>query len=270
MLSRQPKAAAWLFGGRVRAVASMAELPAAQRIDVVINLAGARILGWRWSAARKASLRRSRVGLTGQVVDWIGAAEHKPRLLLSASAIGYYGVQAPGDAAELTETNAPQPIFMSQLCSEWEAAAQGATRHGVAVACMRFGLVFGHQGSLPLMLLPIKLGLGGPLGRGTQWMSWIHVQDLVRAIAHLSRQEQLQDAYNFSAPHSVTQAAFATIAARQLHRPAFFPTPAWTMRAALGEQADLLLEGQRVAPQRLLASGFQFLYPDVTSALRAL
>ncbi|MEC5159737.1 MULTISPECIES: TIGR01777 family oxidoreductase [unclassified Janthinobacterium] len=269
VLTRRVKQAAWLFDGRVRCVDSMAQLPARERIDVIVNLAGAPVLGRRWTAARQALLRRSRSGLTLALVAWIARAEHKPRLLVSASAIGYYGAQARGDDSVLTEASGPQAVFMSQLCSEWEAAAQTATAHGVRVACMRLGLVFGLQGSLPLMMLPIKLGLGGPLGGGRQWLSWIHVDDVVRGVAHLMRLDDAGGAYNFTAPESLTQARFSQIAAAQAGRPSGLPTPGWPMRLALGEQADLLLEGQRVAPARLLAGGFAFRYPDVKSALQS-
>ena len=269
VLTRQPRRAAWLFDGRVDCVDSMDQLPPSRRIDVVINLAGARILGWRWTAARRAALRRSRVALTNQVVAWIAAADHKPALLLSGSAIGYYGVQPHGDATELTEDAPPQPVFMSDLCREWEQAAHAATAHGVTVAYMRFGLVLGRQGALPMLLLPIKLGLGGPLGGGRQWQSWIHVDDVVAGMAHLCRTAE-GGSYNFTAPESLTQAQFSRVAAGVLHRPYGFPTPGWPMRLALGEQADLLLEGQRVAPQRLLASGFVFRYPQLAAALTSL
>ncbi|MES2318896.1 MAG: NAD-dependent epimerase/dehydratase family protein [Pseudomonadota bacterium] len=166
VLTRQARQAAWLFEGRVDCISSMDQLPPSRRIDVVINLAGARVLGWRWTAARRAALRKSRVELTSKVVARIGAADHKPALLLSASAIGYYGVQAAGDDRLLTESAPPQPIFMSDLCREWEQAAQGAAQHGVRVACMRIGVVLGRQGALPMMLLPVRLGLGGPMGGG--------------------------------------------------------------------------------------------------------
>ena len=268
-LTRQPRQAAWMFDGRVDCVASMAQLPPSRRFDVVINLAGARILGWRWTAARRALLRRSRIGLTNQLVAWISAAEHKPAMLLSASAIGYYGVQPRGDATVLTEQHGPQPEFMSDLCREWEQAAHAAAAHGVKVACMRFGLVLGTQGALPMMLLPVKLGLGGPLGGGTQWLSWIHVDDLIGAIAHLCSTGG-SGSYNFTAPESQTQSQFNRVAASVLHRPYGLPTPGWPMRLLLGEQADLLLEGQRVAPARLLGSGFVFAYPEARQALRSL
>ena len=269
VLSRQPRQAAWLFDGRVDCVSSMDQLPPSRRFDVVINLAGARILGRRWSAARRAALRKSRIELTRHVVSWIGKAEHKPAMMLSASAIGYYGIQRSGDNAVLTENDGPQPIFMSDLCREWEQAAQDAASHGVALACMRFGLVLGTQGALPMMLLPIKLGLGGPLSGGAQWLSWIHVDDVIRGMAHLCLMGEA-GVYNFTSPESFSQAEFSRVAATLVRRPYGFPTPGWPMRLILGEQADLLLEGQRVAPERLKNSGFVFGYPHLEGALRSL
>jgi uncharacterized protein (TIGR01777 family) len=267
VLTRQPRQAAWLFDGQVDCIDSMALLPASRRIDVIVNLAGARILGWRWSAARKAALRRSRVTLTETVVAWIARAEHKPQLLLTASAIGYYGNQARGDDSILTEAAPPQPMFMSDLCREWEQAALLAGEHGVRVVRMRLGVVLGRQGALPMMLLPVKLGLGGPLGGGAQWQSWMHVDDVVGGMAFLCRSASA-GVYNFTAPESLTQARFNRIAAKVLGRPYWLPTPGWPMRLALGEQADLLLEGARVAPERLQAAGFAFAYPQLEGALR--
>ena len=266
VLTRQPRAAAWLFDSRVECIASMACLPPARRIDVVVNLAGARILGWRWTEARRAALRASRIGTTNKVVAWIAAAHRKPALMLSASAIGYYGIQALGDDTELTERDGPQAMFMSDLCREWEDAAGAAAAHGVRVACMRFGLVLGTQGALPMMLLPVRLGMGGPLGGGRQWLSWIHVDDVIAGIAHLWTRGEA-GAYNFTAPESLPQAGFNKVAARVLKRPYWLPTPGWPMRLALGEQADLLLEGQRVAPARLQAGGFAFRHPTLAGAL---
>lgn len=269
VLSRRPRQAAWLFDGRVDCIAGMDALPSSRRIDVVVNLAGARILGWRWSASRRATLRRSRIDLTASLVAWIGRAEHKPAMLLSASATGYYGVQRRGDDRELAEDAPPQPVFMSDLCREWEEAARGAGLHGVSVSCMRFGLVLGRRGALPMMLLPVRLGLGGPLAGGAQWMSWMHIDDVVEAMAHLCAHAG-EGSYNFTAPESVPQAQFSRTAAGVLRRPSGLPTPGWPMRWALGEQADLLLEGQRVKPVALLASGFVFRYPSLAPALRSL
>ena len=271
--TRDARSAAWGFGGAVRCVQSLDEVPAADDIDVVVNLAGARILGMRWSERRRAQLLQSREGLTRQLVAWIAARPRKPWLLLSGSAIGYYGVQPQGDASELAEDAPPQPIFMSQLCQRWEQAAQSAVAHGVHVACMRFGFVLGHQGSLPQLLLPISLGFGGRLGSGRQWLSWVHVHDLIRAMAHVwtltenAAVPPSAQAFNFTAPGALSQEEFTRVAAGVLHRPCWMPTPAAPVKLLLGEQADLLLEGQRVAPARLLQSGFRFMFPDARSAL---
>ena len=275
VLTRRPAVANKLFDDKVKAIAAMQELPADVAINIVVNLAGARILGWRWSAARKKVLRESRIALTQSVVDWIAQAVHKPTLMLSASAIGFYGIQPQGDTTELRETAAPQAIFMSQLCQEWEAEAVRAREYGVAVDVLRFGVVLGQQGALPMMLLPIKLGAGGKLGSGQQWMSWIHVRDLLRGIAHLCRvhlsaavaPQTRGGIYNFTAPEAICQFEFSRHAAAVLHRPCVIPTPAFVMRWLLGEQADLLLEGQRVIPHNLLSGGFQFEFPTAKSAL---
>jgi len=277
ILTRNVKQAAWKFDGKVKCISNMQELALSHHIDVIINLAGARILGWRWSSKRKAVLRNSRVNTTEAIVSWIANAENKPDLLLSASAIGYYGIQEQGDDTELTEDSPSQSIFMSTLCQEWEASAQAAVEKGVDVACMRFGLVLGKEGALPMLMLPIKLGLGGSLGSGKQWLSWIHVDDLIRAMAHLINDKEKNEnntnqsaIYNFTAPEAVTQKRFSQIAAKIIHRPCFFPTPGWPMRLVLGEQSDLLLEGQRVAPTRLLKNGFGFSYPTLKQALESL
>ncbi|WP_432728341.1 TIGR01777 family oxidoreductase [Variovorax sp. W6] len=271
--TRDARSAAWGFGGAVRCVRTLDQIPAADDVDVVVNLAGARILGMRWSERRRAQLLQSREGLTRQLVAWIAARPRKPWLLLSGSAIGYYGVQPQGDTAELDENAPPQAIFMSQLCQRWEQAAQAAVAHGVHVACMRFGFVLGHQGSLPQLLLPISLGMGGRLGSGRQWLSWVHVHDLIRAMAHVWTEVQRAEAppaaqaFNFTAPGALSQEEFTRVAAGVLHRPCWMPTPAAPVRLLLGEQADLLLEGQRVVPARLLQSGFRFMFPDARSAL---
>lgn len=277
VLTRNTKKAAWMFNGKVNCIESMDELPVNYPLDIIINLAGARILGWWWTSSRQDALRKSRITLTQHLIDWVAKAEHKPKLLLSASAIGYYGIQAIGDNTELTEDSPTQNIFMARLCHDWEVVAQSATQYGVQVACMRFGMVLGHQGPLPMLLMPIKLFMGGKLASGQQWMSWIHVDDLLRAVAHIwqlnessETKNSVQPVYNFTAPETLSQFAFSKVAAKVLHRPCFFPTPGLPMRLMLGEQADLLLEGQRVVPANLLKSGFTFTYPDAESALRSL
>lgn len=274
VLSRNPRAAAWQFGGAVRCVAHLDALPAATPVDVVINLAGARILGWRWSARRRAQLLQSREGLTRLLVEWMGKQPRKPWLLLSASAIGYYGIQPLGDERALDESAPPQPIFMSELCQRWEAAAASAASLGTKVALLRLGFVLGHQGSLPMMLLPVHLGMGGPLGDGRQWLSWVHVQDVIRAMAHVWTQAESNlaeknttEVFNVTAPEPLSQADFTRVAAQVLRRPYGLPMPGAPMRWLLGEQADLLLQGQQVLPAKLEASGFEFAFANAHQAL---
>jgi uncharacterized protein (TIGR01777 family) len=179
-------------------------------------------------------------------------------------------VQEQASAQALNEASAPQAIFMSELCQEWEAAAAGARLHGVPVALLRFGLVLGEGGALPMMLLPVWLGLAGRMGSGRQRMSWIHLDDLLAALAHVWRHAHADGAWNLTAPDCPTQLEFMRTAARVAGRPCWLPTPAWPVRLLLGEQADLLLEGQRVAPARLLAGGFHFRYPAMGDALHQL
>ena len=275
--TRDPKAAASRLGDGVRCVARLQDLPSAQPVDVVVNLAGAPIFGPRWTAARQATLLRSREGMTNTLVDWIGTLAVKPSLLLSGSAIGYYGVQPQDDPEVLTEASPPTAEFMSELCRRWEASAHAATRHGVRVVCMRFGVVFGRGGgSLPKLLLPVRLGLGGRMGSGRQVLSWVHERDVLRAMAHVRKiasqpgSPTAPQVYNFTAPGALTQESFARIAADVLHRPCILPTPGWPVRLALGEQSDLLLEGQRVAPEHLLRTGFRFEFPEAKGALKDL
>lgn len=272
VLTRRDRLPAAMAHPRLRACGRLGQIGTADPVDAVVNLAGARILGWPWTAARREVLMRSRVDLTSRLVDWLAGLARKPHVLVSASAIGYYGTQAQGDDRALTEADAPQPVFMSQLCSSWEEAAAGAVQHGVRVACLRFGLVLGRGGALPMLLMPVRLGLGGRLGSGRQWLSWVHIDDVLGAVAHAWRAggpPEVQ-AYNVTAPQQVTQLEFTRTAAGVLRRPSFFATPAAPVRLLLGEQSDLLLEGQRVHPARLLGEGFEFRHPGLEGALRQL
>jgi uncharacterized protein (TIGR01777 family) len=277
VITRRPKHAAWIFDAKVTCFSSLRELPHDCCVDVIINLAGERILGQRWTQHRKNSLLRSRVDITNAINEWIANAAQKPRLFLSASAIGYYGIQAMGSSDSLDEASQPQAIFMSELCQLWEKAAANATQYGVPVVRLRLGLVLGAEGALPRMLLPIRLGLGGPLGSGQQCLSWIHVHDVIRAMAficqqHLSTQpmQASATAYNLTAPQHVAQRDFCRLAAQRLHRPCWMRTPAWLIRLLLGEQADLLLEGQRVKASALKEQGFKWKFPDLDGALKNL
>ena len=275
ILTRRDRLPPALRSEHVRAVRSLSDIPDSDQVDAVINLAGARILGMPWTGARRQALMDSRVGLTRQLVAWMAGRSSRPRCLLSASAIGYYGIQRPGDDTPLAEDAPAQPVFMSQLCQQWEQAAAAAVPLGVRVALLRFGLVLGRGGALPMLLLPVRLGLGGPLAGGAQWLSWVHIDDLLRALGHAwnALERGGVDApavYNVTAPQAVRQGEFSKIASTVLRRPSLLPTPGWPLRLLMGEQADLLLEGQRVAPARLLREGFDFRYPQLQQALQAL
>lgn len=232
--------------------------------DVVINLAGAPIADKRWSDRRKRELKDSRIALTDELVDWMRQMKQPPDVFISGSAVGYYGRQ--GDK-EITEASDPHPEFTHELCQEWEQAALKA--NDICRVCLlRTGLVVAPKGGfLDKMKLPFSLGLGGRIGSGQQYMSWIHLDDMVSGIEHLMKDSSLNGAFNMTAPNPVTNQHFSQALASSLNRPAIFPAPAFAVKLLLGEMSDLLLTGQKVLPQRLTQSGFQFQYPNVEAAL---
>jgi len=236
--------------------------------DAVVNLAGARIVdpAHRWTDARKALLRSSRVETTKRVVEAIREAARPPAALISGSAIGYYGPR--GDDV-VDESEPAGDDFLARLCVEWEAAALEAADL-TRVALLRTGLVLGADGGVLASLLPLfRLGLGGPWGDGTQWWSWIHVEDQVRLILY-AIDHSLAGAVNATAPDPVTVNAFAGALGEALHRPALARAPAFALRLVLGEAADALLHLQRVVPRRALDAGFDFRYPELSGALEAI
>jgi hypothetical protein len=236
--------------------------------DAIIHLAGESIVG-RWTAAKKARIRDSRVLGTATLADTLGRAPQKPRLLLSASAIGYYGDR--GD--ELLREDSPCGNgFLADTSRAWEEATEPARQASIRVVLLRIGVVLAPQGgALDKMLLPFKLGLGGRIGSGRQWWSWIHIADLVGAVLHILKTESLRGPVNLVAPAAVTNAEFTRLLAQTLHRPAFFPMPAFAARLALGEMADAaLLASQRVEPAKLAVSGYTFRFPELQGALEDL
>ena len=239
-------------------------LSAVERADAVVNLAGAGIIDARWSAARKAELRSSRVETTRALVDWIGRAKKKPACFISASAIGLYG---PHGDEELHEDARPGQDFLAGICRAWEEAALAAARHGVRVVVIRIGIVLGRGGALGKMAPPFKFFAGGPIGSGRQWMSWIHVRDLVRLIEWAARTPSAQGPLNATAPKPVTMDAFAKGIGRSLGRPSWVPAPAFALKFLLGERADVILNGQRVVPRRAVHLGFDFDFPALGPAL---
>ncbi|MBN3788437.1 TIGR01777 family oxidoreductase [Burkholderia sp. Ac-20353] len=268
VLARDPLRAAYLFRGRVRSVTSVDQLHPHERFDTVINLAGAPILGARWSQRRQARLLASRVGVTQSLLQWVEAAAIKPDTWIQASAIGYYGARSPDE--RLDEASSPGTGFMSELCRKWEASAQPLDRYGIRVVVLRLGLVFGPGGALPPMLLPHHLGLGGRLGDGTQMMSWIHRDDVLRVIARAMSSAGMRGVYNAVAPAALSQREFARVAGSVLRSPVWFHLPAAPLRCAMGEMAEVLLDGQRVIPARLQQDGFAFRFSTAEQALRDL
>ena len=236
------------------------------QIDGVINLAGEPIADRRWSSTRKQALTTSRVDLTHTLVDRMLQPSNPPQWLISGSAIGYYGRQGSERISE-TFTNCHDE-FSHTLCRDWEAATQPANDASIRVCLLRTGLVLARNGgALKKMIRPFQLGLGGPVGSGDQWMSWIHIDDMVRAIEHLIDNSNLHGPFNCTAPHAVTNLDFSRVLAKLLNRPCAFKVPHMAMKTLLGEMSDLLLYGQHVVPTALRDSGFEFSYPALENAL---
>ncbi len=250
---------------------------AAVGADAVVNLAGASIAGGRWTTERKALLRTSRIETTRALVNALAKMNARPRVLVSASAIGIYGDR--GDEV-LTEESKAGADFLASLAQEWEAEALKAEALGIRVVLARFGIILArHGGALAKMLLPFKLGAGGRLGSGRQWMSWVTLDDVVGILRFAMEgapgkgapnAASVGGAINVVAPQPVRNAEFTKALAKALRRPALFAAPAFALRLALGEMADaLLLSSQRVAPQRLQQLGYSFLHAELSKALNA-
>ena len=268
VLSRHVNLVESVCGVGVKAIASLEELTPEDTYQIVINLAGAAIFDARWSNERKQIIRDSRINLTQQLVAGLGCMITKPELLISGSAIGYYGDQ--GDTI-VTEFSGVKEDFSQQLCADWENEAKKAEQFGIRVCLMRTGLVLGEGGGLlQRMLLPFKWCLGGRLGSGQQWMSWIHRQDWIAIALKMIVDTSMSGAYNVTAPNSVTNSQFTKALADALNRPALFPLPAWLLKKLLGEMSELVLGSQRVFPERLLAVGFKFKYTTLSGALTQL
>jgi len=240
--------------------------------EALVNLAGESIAAKRWSEAQKREMIDSRLQATGELVALCErlqeVGEALPRVLVSASAMGYYGDQ--GDAV-VSEDTPPHDEFAHRLCAKWEAAAQGLAELGVRTTIVRIGLVLGEGGgSLQKMLPPFKWGLGGRFGSGRQFMPWIHRDDLVAAILFLLERESASGVFNASAPHPVTNAEFTRTLGQALNRPAVLPVPAGVLKAGLGEMSRLLLTGADMRPVRLQQAGFTFRYRTLDRALEAI
>ncbi|MGN2624243.1 TIGR01777 family oxidoreductase [Stutzerimonas balearica] len=263
--SRRPGQVAGLCGRQVRGIGTLDEI-AHEPLDAVINLAGAPIADRPWTKARRRLLWDSRIHLTERLVDWLAERDERPAVLISGSAVGWYG---NGGEHLLDEDSRPVTgDFASQLCGAWEEAACEAEQLGIRVVRVRTGLVLAEDGGFLKRLLPLfRLGLGGPTGNGRQWMPWIHLQDQIGLIDFLLCQPQASGPYNACAPQPVRNAEFARALGRTLHRPALLPVPGFALKLALGEMADLLLGGQHAQPRRLEAEGYRFRFRELDSAL---
>ena len=239
--------------------------------DAVVHLAGEN-LGARWTAGRRRRIRESRVRGTRLLSETLARLESPPRVLVSASAIGIYGDRADEVLTEASELGDPAHDFLVSVCLEWEAATAPARAAGIRVVHPRFGVVLSPDGgALGKMLPPFRLGLGGPLGSGSQWMSWIALRDVVGAILHALKNENVAGPLNVTSPEPVTNREFTRALGQALGRPAFIPIPAVALRLALGAMAEAtILSSARVVPERLLASGYRFQDPGLEDALRSL
>jgi len=255
------------FGPHVHVVTKLAEIPATARIDAIVNLAGAPVIGLPWTEARRQLLIDSRVKTTQAVLDWTATRSQVPRVLVSASAIGFYG---PSDYW-VTEDSPATTAFQSHLCVEREVAASAAEAQGIRAVNLRIGLVLGNDGGIfPQLARPARCGLAAKIGDGRQWMSWIHIVDLLRIIELVIDEPHWRGPVNAVAPAPERQGDFQRALARSLRRPYFLRIPAFALRAGLGEMSELLVLGQRVAPRRLLNAGFEFRHYTLASALRDL
>ncbi|MBI2854596.1 MAG: TIGR01777 family protein [Chloroflexi bacterium] len=272
VLSRSPSGAAGLPAGvhaeqwDGRTAGGWASL--ANGADAIVNLAGENIGAGRWTANRKQTIRESRLNAGSAVVQAVELAAKKPRVVVQASAVGYYG---PCRDEEVTEATPPGNDFLAGVVADWETSTVPVEAMGVRRAVIRSGVVLSTKGgALPRMLLPFRMFVGGRTGSGRQWLSWIHMSDEVKAIRFLIDNESARGTFNLSAPTPITNAEFTRLLGKHLHRPALAPTPALLLRALFGEMSTVLLDGQRAVPRRLLELGFSFQFPTADSALEDL
>jgi len=262
---RTPQKVSALCGKTVESIKNLGQLTTSDSFDAIINLAGEGIADARWSQSRKHQLLDSRIKTTRQLINYIKHANHKPKVLISGSATGYYGNSG---STLLTEESLPHEEFSHHLCALWESTAFEAEKFGIRTCIIRTGIVMGDNGGfLKRMLPPFKLGLGGPMGSGKQWMSWIHRTDLIAIIDKLLESATLQGVFNASAPEPVTNSEFSKTLGQVLHRPTFIPIPEFVLKILFGEMSILLLGGQRVIPKQLDKAGFVFKFDSLRKAL---
>lgn len=264
ILSRRPSEAQRLFPKAKLQAWDFSSPLLLPTVSVIIHLAGESIFGKRWTCGQKEIILKSRVESTRLIVNAIKNAREKPKVLLCASAIGYYGDR--GDE-ELEEDSPGRRDFLADVCEQWEKAACEAEILGLRIVSTRIGVVLGKGGALQKMLPSFKMGLGGPIGSGKQWMSWIHLDDLVGLILHAMHLSEIRGPLNVTAPHPCTNAEFARTLGKVLHRPALLQTPAGALRLAMGEVVSVITSSQKVLPKVALKTGYVFRYPRLEEAL---
>jgi len=268
VLTRRADKASARFGGKLRCIANCSELTAVDAFDVVVNLAGAPVVGPPWTQARRKVLLASRLGTTQQLLDYVQRCEQKPALWLQASAIGYYGSDS---AATCDEDTPAGQGFAADLCRRWEEQTAGLPALGLRCVLLRFGLVFGRSGgSFTPLALPFRFGLGSVIGSGTQTLAWVHLDDVLGAMAWATRHSELAQAFNVVGPERVSYRDFARQLGTVLRRPVFLRVPAFVLRLLLGEMAGMLTEGPHIVPRRLTEAGYTFRFATLDSALRDL
>ncbi len=230
----------------------------------VVNLAGTPISEGRWTTERKQEILNSRKLTTQKIVEAIALNTTKPKVLVNASAVGYYGTS---ETTTFDENSSAGSDFLAQVCQTWEAEAQKVTDSGVRLVILRFGIVLGMGGALGKMITPFKLFAGGPIGSGEQWFSWIHVDDVVSLILQALNTSEMSGVYNATAPHPVRMAELSSTMGEVMNRPSWLPVPGFAIEAMLGDGAVVVLEGQKVLPERTLSSGFTYEYPNLKPAL---
>ena len=271
LLMRRPDAVKPQWGDGVTVVAgdpvrADSWMDTVKDCDAVIHLAGEGIFNRRWSDAFKEQIYSSRIKGTDNIVAAISTNTNSHKVLISASAIGYYGPHAD---EELTEESLPGSDFLAKVCIDWEKAAQPATIHGVRVVRLRTGVVLDKTGgALAKMLTPFKMCVGGPIGSGKQWMSWIHNEDEVGLILFALDHPEINGPLNAVAPHPVTNKGFGHALGKVLGRPSFLPTPAFALRVMLGEASEIITNGQKVLPKKAMSAGYAFKFPELEAALR--
>lgn len=267
ILTRNQTKAYKTLGHDVQVITHLNELENLDNINAVINLAGEPIANKRWSRAQKKRIKQSRFNITEQLVGLIQKSSTPPHVVISGSAVGYYGRQGATQVTE--ENNEPHNEFSHRLCAQWESIASRTDSATTRVCLIRTGIVLAkHGGALPRMAFPFKLGVGGPVGKGEQMMSWIHLDDIVDLIIYLLNNEETRGVYNATAPNPVTNNEFSEVLAKVLHRPKLFRVPPFAIRTLFGEMGDaLLLHGQAVLPARIQATDFQFRHPTIKEAL---